>query len=110
QGFDGRYDVAIKDGRVAAVARDIPADQAQEVVDVSGKIVTPGLIDLHVHAYWGGTFWGVDVDPVAAQTGVTTSVDAGSSGSDNFRAFRHFYMDRTVSRLIGYLNISAIGL
>jgi dihydroorotase len=110
QGLNARRDVAISNGRIAAVESAIPADQASSVVDASGGYITPGLVDLHVHAYWGSTFWGIDVDPVAARTGVITSVDAGSAGAYNWRGFRHFHVERVKSRLIGYLNISSIGL
>jgi len=110
QGINARRDVAIADGRVAAIADAIPSDQARQVLDVSGTYVTPGLVDLHVHAYWGSTFWGVDVDPIAARTGVITSVDAGSAGAYNWRGFRRFHVERTRSRIVAYLNISSIGL
>ena len=103
-------DVAIQDGRIVAVEPSIARDRATKVVDVSGKYVTPGLVDLHVHAYWGSTYWGVDVDPVAARTGVITSVDAGSAGAYNWRGFRRFHVERLKSRLVAFLNISSIGL
>lgn len=105
-----RRDVAIENGRIAAVESDLPRHLAARVVDVDGYYVTPGLVDLHVHAYWGSTFWGVDVDPVAARTGVITSVDAGSAGAHNWRGFRRFHVERVDSRLVAYLNISSIGL
>ena len=105
-----RRDVAIENGRIAAVESDLPRHLAARVVDVDGYYVTPGLVDLHVHAYWGSTFWGVDVDPVAARTGVITSVDAGSAGAHNWRGFRRFHIERVDSRLVAYLNISSIGL
>ncbi len=110
QGLNARRDVAIANGKVAALAAEIPGEQARQVVDVRGAFVTPGLVDLHVHAYWGSTFWGIDVDPVAARTGVITSVDAGSAGADNWRGFRRFHVERVRSRLLAYLNISSIGL
>jgi dihydroorotase len=110
QGLNARRDVAISNGRVAAIQGSIPSDQASKVVDVSGGYVTPGLVDLHVHAYWGSTYWGIDVDPVAARTGVITSVDAGSAGAHNWRGFRRFHVERVQSRLVAYLNISSIGL
>jgi dihydroorotase len=110
QGLNGPRDLAIAGGRVAAIAPTISAGEAQQVVDVSGRFVTPGLVDLHVHAYWGSTFWGIDVDPVAARTGVITSVDAGSAGAYSWRGFRHFHVERVRSRLVAYLNISSIGL
>src|SRR5579884_829134 len=110
QELNASRDVAIENGRIAAIEPSISSDQARKVVDVSGKYVTPGLVDLHVHAYWGSTYWGIDVDPVAARTGVITSVDAGSAGAYNWRGFRRFHIDRVTSRLVAYLNISSIGL
>lgn len=110
QGLNAARDVAVAHGRIAAVEPSIAADQAKKVIDISGKYLAPGLVDLHVHAYWGSTFWGIDVDPVAARTGVITSVDAGSAGGYNWRGFRRFHIERVKSRLVGYLNISSIGL
>jgi len=110
QELNASRDVAIENGRIAAIEPSISSDQARKVVDVSGKYVTPGLVDLHVHAYWGSTYWGIDVDPVAARTGVITSVDAGSAGAYNWRGFRRFHVERVKSRLVAYLNISSIGL
>lgn len=103
-------DVAIENGRIVAIEASLPHGAAKRVLDVSGTYVTPGLVDLHVHAYWGSTFWGIDVDPVAARTGVTTSVDAGSAGAHTWRGFRRFHIERVKSRLLAYLNISSIGL
>ena len=61
-GTDARRDIAITDGRILAIEADIAADNAAKVVDAAGRIVTPGLIDLHSHVYWGGTSLGVDAD------------------------------------------------
>ncbi|HUX85918.1 MAG TPA: amidohydrolase/deacetylase family metallohydrolase, partial [Chloroflexota bacterium] len=110
QGLHRSADVAIDGGRIAAIEPTISNDRAKRVVDVQNRYVTPGLIDLHVHAYWGSTYWGIDVDPVAARTGVITSVDAGSAGAYNWRGFRRFHVERVQSRLVAYLNISSIGL
>ncbi len=110
QGLNASRDVAIENGRIAAIEPSISTEDAKHTVDVSGRYVTPGLVDLHVHAYWGSTYWGIDVDPVAARTGVITSVDAGSAGAYNWRGFRRFHVERVRSRLVAYLNISSIGL
>ena len=80
-GYRGRLDVAIKRDRIAAVDPDIPAESAFRVVDAGGQFVTPGLVDLHTHVYWGATYWGIEPDPVAARTGVTTWLDVGSAGA-----------------------------
>src|SRR5262245_9419894 len=84
-------DLAIKDGKIAAIGTNIPATQALKTVDVSGLYVTPGLIDIHVHVYAGtgekGSYAGdlsVYPDPFTYRNGVTTVVDAGSSGWRNF--------------------------
>jgi dihydroorotase len=109
-GFSGQLDVAVKDGKIAAVEAGIDPSSAAKVSDASGKLVTPGLIDLHTHVYWGSTFWGIEPDPVAARTGVTTWLDVGSAGSYNFPAFRRFTIEQVKSRVYALLNISSIGL
>lgn len=103
-GHIGRYDVAVAHGRVAAVAPDLPRD-AREVVDVTGKLVTPGLVDMHTHVHPAATYWGIDPDPIAWHTGVTTWVDAGSCG-----AYTLSSLPRHSVRVPALLNISAIGL
>ncbi len=109
-GLSGRFDVAIDGGRVAAVEADIPAEAAGRTIDAAGRLVTPGLVDLHTHIYPGVTYWGIRPDPVAAISGVTTWVDAGSAGAYNLPGFRE-YLDRTSRvRAYGFLNISSIGL
>ena len=80
-------DVAIEAGKIALVAPDIPVEEASRVVEVRGKIVTPGLIDLHTHVYDGVNSNGVQADLGGVRAGVTTMVDAGSSGCDTFGGF-----------------------
>src|SRR5947209_6833293 len=82
-GVDAPRDVAIANGRVAAIDADIPATSAAQVIDARGCIVAPGLVDLHSHVYWGGTSLGVDADRLAAKSGTTTFIDAGSAGAGN---------------------------
>jgi len=108
--YRGKLDVAIKRNRIAAVDADIPAESAFRVVDASNQYVTPGLVDLHTHIYPGATFWGIHPDPVAARSGVTTWLDAGSAGGYNFPGFREFVVRPSTSRLYALLNISSIGL
>jgi dihydroorotase len=109
-GLDGRRDVAFASGRVAAVDTVIPPASAREVVDVSGAYVSPGLIDLHAHAFIAGHDLGVETDPVCASTGVTTLCDAGSTGGANFEGLREFVMARAETRVLGFVHIAAIGL
>lgn len=110
QNLHEQRDVAIVRNRIAAVERDIPAASAARVIDAAGQFVTPGLIDLHTHVYYGSTFWGVQADPIAARSGVTTWLDVGSSGAYNFPGFREYIARPARSRIYALLNISSIGL
>src|SRR5579863_7484223 len=109
-GHEGRYDVAVKEGRVASVAPDIPSHLAAEVIDARGCIVVPGLVDLHTHLFFGGTYWGVDPTPVAWRTGVTSWVDAGSAGAYNIAALRRLSSGLAPLHTRAFVNISSIGL
>ena len=109
-GLLGKMDVGIRDGVIAAVDRSLPTDAVGATLDAAGKIVTPGLFDLHTHIYWGTTYWGIEPDPVAACTGVTTWLDAGSVGSYSFPGFRRYVVERSAARVLALLNVSAIGL
>ena len=109
-GLDAQRDVAIADGRVAAIDAAIDAEAAGEVVDARDCIVTPGLVDLHSHVYWGGTSLGVDADRLAAKSGTTTFIDAGSAGAGNFLGFRRHVIERSKVRILAYVNISFAGI
>ena len=109
-GTAGRFDVAVKNGRIAEVAESIPVEGVARVIDAAGQIVTPGLIDLHTHVYWGATYWGIEADPVAARSGVTTWLDVGSAGAYSFPGFREYIVNRNRSRIYALLNLSSIGL
>src|SRR4051794_29791297 len=87
QGIDKVADVAFAAGKVVEVGTNLPPGKA-EVRDVSGLIVTPGLIDLHTHVYWGGTSVGVDATALARTSATTTFIDAGTAGPANFLGFR----------------------
>lgn len=110
QGLDGRYDVGLAGGRVVAVGPDLDAAAAQQVVDAGGRLVTPGLVDLHVHAFWGVSHYGIEVDPACLARGVTTAVDAGSAGAQTFPGFRRYVIDVVSTRLFAFLNIAASGM
>src|SRR6476661_5554861 len=109
-GTEGRADVGIREGKIAAVAPDLSSARVGRTVDASGQIVTPGLVDLHTHIYWGVTYWGIEADPVAARTGVTTWLDVGSAGSYTFPGFRRYIVDLSRARIFALLNLSSIGL
>jgi len=107
-GLDGVADVGFANGKVAAVGPNLSGARATR--DVAGLIVTPGLIDLHTHVYWGGTSLGVDADDFCRRNGVTTSVDAGSAGPGNFAGFRKHVIEKAEARILAYLHVSFAGI
>ena len=104
QNLHGILDVALADGKIAALESEISAAQAEHVIDASGKLVTPGLIDFHTHIYWGATSIGLEPDPVCARSGVTTIVDAGSASAHSFAGFRRFISEPAHSRVFAFLH------
>lgn len=109
-GYSGRMDVAIKRNRIAAVEVGISAESAFKVIDASGQYVTPGLVDLHTHVYYGATYWGIHPDQIAARSGVTTWLDVGSAGAYNLTGLRDYIANSSAIRIYALLNISSIGL
>ena len=109
QGLDGIHDVGFANGKVSAIAASLPPGSA-EVRDVSGLIVSPGLIDLHTHVYWGGTSLGIDAEEFCRTSGVTTAVDTGSAGPGNFMGFRKHVIERSQTRILAYLHVSHAGI
>ncbi|MCL2780493.1 MAG: amidohydrolase/deacetylase family metallohydrolase [Actinomycetia bacterium] len=109
-GLDDVRDVAILAGRVAAVDASIPETSAYRVIDASGLLVTPGLIDLHTHVFHGFSYWGVDPDVLGPRSGVTTWVDAGSAGGLTMGAFREHVARPATVRIRSFINIAAAGL
>src|SRR5690606_18373961 len=111
-------DVAIHDGKIVRVAENISASGARKVIDVKGLFVTPGLIDMHVHVFMGndpGSYiangpTSVMPDGFTFRSGVTTVVDAGSSGWRNFRQFKSQTIDRSKTRVLALLNIVGTGM
>jgi dihydroorotase len=110
QNHDGVCDVAFAEGRVSGFGRDLAAGPGTQVREMAGAIVTPGLIDLHTHVYWGGTSIGIDAEDFCRTSGVTTSVDTGSAGPGNFTGFRKHVIDRSEARILAYLHVSFAGI
>ncbi|MDD9995955.1 MAG: amidohydrolase/deacetylase family metallohydrolase [Dehalococcoidia bacterium] len=110
QGVHGVLDVAFSGGRVAALDPAIPAAEARHTIDAAGKLVTPGLIDVHGHYFEHVVPWAIGADEACLPNGVTTTVDAGSSGWTHFGAFREFILSKERTRLMALLNLSSLGM
>ena len=109
-GIDGNYDVAIHDGRIAAVERNIVPADSIAVVHVSGKLVLPGLIDTHAHVYQYVTGqFGLDPDMVGVRSGVTTVVDQGGPSCMTLPGFRHFIVEKSATRVLAFLSAYLVG-
>lgn len=109
-GIDRIADIGFSGGRVMAIAPSLPWDNAKQVVAAEGKMVVPGLIDLHTHVYWGGTSLGVDADGIGPVSGTTTFIDAGSAGAGNILGFRRHVIERSDVRILAFLNVSFAGI
>lgn len=110
QGIHARKDVAFANGRVSAISDEIPTSEAREVLDAAECFVTPGLIDLHVHVFYGVSHFGIEPDPTCLARGATTVIDAGSAGADTFPGFRKYVIDVSDTRILTQLNISSQGM
>jgi dihydroorotase len=116
--IDSQMDIAIFDGKILQVAPEIPVENVRKVIDVNGMYVTPGLIDMHVHAFHGtdrGSYiangWdALPPDGFTFRAGVTTVVDAGSAGWRNFRLFKEQTIERSKTRILAFLNIVGTGM
>jgi dihydroorotase len=102
-GLRRQADVAILNGKIAAIAAGIPAERAADSIDARGLHVCPGIVDLHTHCYWGGTGLGIEADPIAARSGCTTWVDAGSFGWNLTAGFRRFIVEPARCRIFAFV-------
>ena len=110
QDLDAVRDVGIAGGKIARIEANIPGDEALEVIEAGGKIVTPGLIDIHTHVFPCVGPYGIEPDPYCLHRGVTTAVDAGTSGAFSFPAFRKFTIERATTRIRALLHVVSIGM
>lgn len=110
QGIDRVTSVAFKDGVVHAIGDNIEGGPGTDIRDVSGRIVTPGLIDLHTHVYDGGTSLGINAEEFCRTSAVTTAVDTGSAGPGNFAGFRDHVIRPSRVRILAYLHVSHAGI
>ena len=109
----GRFDVAVDGDRIAAVeegAIEAGTWEADRHIDLSGKVLTPGWVDIHAHVYAGVTTWGIKADAFCLATGVTTIVDAGSPGWANFLGFEEYVVAPSRTQVLTFVHISGIGL
>jgi len=109
QNLHAQLDVAVKDGKILQIAPDIPADGASSPISAKGKIVTPGLIDVHVHVFEGVGPTGVNADQYCLGRGVTTAVDAGSAGYFSIAGFRQYVIKPSATRVYAMIDIGARG-
>ena len=104
-----KKDIIISDGKIVGIEHEIRPQEGMRIVDAKDKLVTPGLIDFHMHAFRYGHFLSIDTEELSPRSGTTTFVDGGSSGSLNFLAFREYVIKPSRSNILAFLNISAIG-
>ncbi|MGH9406818.1 MAG: amidohydrolase/deacetylase family metallohydrolase [Terriglobia bacterium] len=110
QNIDAVRDVAIGDGRIRRVDAGIPRERARRVIEAAGKLVTPGLVDIHTHVFPFTGPYGLEADPHCVRKGVTSVIDAGTSGSFTFPALLHYNIRRSRTRIRALLHVVAIGM
>jgi dihydroorotase len=110
QRFRGMRDIGIRNGVIEAVQADIPAERALKVLSAMGRLVTPGLVDLHAHTFPYGSAIGIPADELVPFQGTTTAVSAGDAGANTFAAYRRFIVASTRTRLYAFVHIANIGL
>ena len=109
-GLAGKRDIGIRYGLIEAIESSIAPERAQRVMDAGGKLVTPGLIDLHCHTYPYGSAIGIPADELVAHQCTTTVVSAGDAGANTFAAFRRFIVPASRTRQFAFVHIAIAGL
>ena len=115
--IDQKMDVAVANGKIARVSAQIPESNAKNTIDATGLYITPGIIDMHAHVFWGteqgaysNSYASLPPDGFTFRSGVTTVVDAGCAGWRNFRTFKEQTIDHSRTRVFAYLNIVGSGM
>src|SRR5690349_5165234 len=115
--IDTIKDIAVANGKIAKAGNDIPAAQSKKTIDATGLYVVPGLIDIHTHVFVGSMpdkfangIYSVSADDFTFKSGVTTVVDAGTSGWRNFPLFKEQVIDKSQTRILAFVNIAAEGM
>jgi dihydroorotase len=110
QNLRARRDIGIRNAVIAALEPEIPAARAAQTIDAGGKLVIPGIVDLHAHVFPQGSAIGLPADELVPFTATTTYVSAGDAGANNFSALKHYVIAQARSRIYAFLHISSIGL
>lgn len=105
-----RADIGVRNGVIEEVTKEISEREASLTIDAKGKMVLPGLVDLHVHVFEGVSHYGINADQYCLKSGATTVLDAGSAGADTFYGFRRYVVDVSETRIFAMLNISSMGM
>ena len=110
QNLRAKQDIGIRFGAIELLAPDIPADKADKVLNATGRIATPGLIDLHAHVFPYGSAIGIPADELIPFQASTTLISAGDAGANNIAAFRRYVLPQTRARLLAFVHIANFGL
>jgi dihydroorotase len=109
-GLNQELDVGVAGSRISALQAKLPRENAKKILDVRGYYVTPGLIDFHVHSYWGVNPYGFNADPICLASGVTTAIDAGSAGPVNFLGFKKLIHEQSRARMLAFVALAQHGV
>lgn len=109
-GIHDVLDVAVKDGKIAAIGEAADAESADITIDAAGLYVVPGLIDLHTHVYKDVSIFGIEADDLCPRTGVTSVVDAGTAGFINYRGLERYVIEPSQTRIMAFVNLSGVGI
>ena len=104
-GIHAQKDIAVAGGKIVALENHVSDNDTHDVIEAEGLLVTPGLVDLHVHVWWGVAHLAVEADPACLHRGVTTAIDAGSSGANTIAGFGRYVIDQSATRILAFLHI-----